>query len=350
MDHRTKNIRFILLAAIVITFFMMLPRIGIVAYLKLNPDHGLNEAVWLNTGTKFLYTFLIALVFLWININRFSVKPVNTYLRWQRLLVSIVLFLGLRYLFKLLGLPAEREAVSVKATVFLFNIGLVIEVVLCILVAEIYLLLISNQQQKLNNERLLKANAEATFEALKTQVNPHFLFNSLNTINAILDNDAKAAKKFVTNMSHVYRYLLNSTRKPVITLAEEMEFTMAYVSMLLQRHSGSLNVNVNIPDTRYGYFLPSVSVQILVENAVKHNIVSVRSPLTIDITVEADRLIVSNTLNEKKNTSGSTGTGLYNLNKRYLHLCNQEIEITKTDAAFIVAIPLLQSFAEMSHV
>lgn len=329
---------------------MMLPRIGIVAYLKVNPDHGSNETTWWNFGTKFLYTFFIALIFLWININRFTLKPINTWLRSHRLLLSVVLFLLMRYLFKLLGIPVEREGISLKATVFLFNISLIIEVVICILVAEIYLLLISNQQQKLNNERLLKANAEATFEALKTQVNPHFLFNSLNTINAMIDNDAKAAKKFVTNMSHVYRYLLNSTGKPVITLAEEMEFTMAYVNMLLQRHAGSLYVNTLIPDNLYGYFLPSVSVQVLVENAVKHNIVSGRSPLTIDITVEADRLVVSNTLNEKKNMSGSTGTGLYNLNKRYLHLCNQEIEIIKTDRAFIVSVPLLQSFAEMRNV
>ncbi len=103
---------------------------------------------------------------------------------------------------------------------------------------------------------LLKANAEATFEVLKNQVNPHFLFNSLNTINAMIDHDVSAAKKFVTNMSQVYRHILNSAGKPVTTLAEEMEFTTAYINMLLERHTNSLFIDTNIPDAYNMLLLP----------------------------------------------------------------------------------------------
>ena len=273
MNHFKNNKRILLLVALAIAVFMMLPRVVIMAYVKANPHLGINEITWLNFSIKFFYSFLIAWIFLWINVNRFAIKPLNTFKCTHRLLLNIVLLIVVKCIFKILGIPEEKEAVSLKATLFLFNISLITEAAFCIFAAEIYTLLISNQQEKLNNERLLKANAEATFEALKTQVNPHFLFNSLNTINAMIDNDAKATKSFVSNMSHVYRYLLSSTAKPMITLAEEMEFTTAYISILLERHSGNLFINNTIPHHFYSYLLPPVSIQLLVENAVKQGYV-----------------------------------------------------------------------------
>jgi len=344
-----SNTRILLLAALAIAAFMMLPRIVIVAYVKANPNPGIDEITWESLIMKFLYSFLIAWFFLWVNVNRFPVKLINTAKPTHRLLLNIVLLIAVKYVLKLLGIPGEREAVSLKATVFLFNISLIIEVVFCVFAAEIYRLLIKNQQERLSNERLLKANAEATFDALKAQVNPHFLFNSLNTINAMIDSDAKSAKKFVGNMSHVYRYLLSNTAKPAITLAEEMDFTNAYIRMLLERHSGSLMVDADIPKHYYSYLLPPVSVQLLVENAVKHNIVSIRSPLTISIKAEESRLIVSNIINVKKQIPGTTGTGLYNLNQRYRYLCNMEIEIIKADMRFTVSIPLLKTFEQTGN-
>lgn len=346
MSYLKKNRRVLLLVALAIAVFMMLPRMIIALYVKANPHLGIGETTWLNFSIKFIYSFLIAWFFLWINVNRFIRKPLNTFKRSHRILLNILLLIIVKYSLKLLGIPEEKEAVSLKATAFLFNISLIIEVAFSIFAAEIYTLLISNQQEKINNEKLLKANAEATFEALKTQLNPHFLFNSLNTINAMIDNDAKATKRFVSNMSNVYRYLLSSTAKPVITLTEEMEFTTAYISMLLERHTGNLFVNNTVPYHFYCYLLPPVSIQLLVENAIKHNVVSSRSPLTITIRVEEERLIVSNTINIKKQISGSTGTGLYNLNQRYLYLCNTEIGITKTEEDFSVSIPLLKTFEE----
>lgn len=335
--------------ALGIAVFMMLPRMVILVYLKVNPHLGISEITWSNFIAVFSYSFLIAWLFLWINVNKFTIRSLNTFKRTHRLLLNIVLLIVVKGILKLLGIPEQREAISLKATIFLFNISLITEVAFCIFAAEVYSLLINNQQEKLNNERLLKANAEATFEALKTQVNPHFLFNSLNTINAMIDKDAKSAKKFVTNMSHVYRHLLSSSAKPVTTLAEEMDFTNAYIDMLLERHSGSLIVNTDIPQHFYSYLLPSVSIQLLVENAVKHNVASIRSPLTINIKAEENRLVVSNAINRKRQISATTGMGLYNLSQRYLLLCDREIDITKTDGDFSVSIPLLKTFEETTN-
>ena len=193
---------------------------------------------------------------------------------------------------------------------------------------------------------LLKANAEATFEVLKNQVNPHFLFNSLNTINAMIDHDVSAAKKFVTNMSQVYRHILNSAGKPVTTLAEEMEFTTAYINMLLERHTNSLFIDTSIPDAYNTLLLPPVSLQILIENAVKHNVVSIGNPLRITISGKDGYLIVANKINERKLRSASTGTGLLNLNQRYQHLCGAKVEISNKNGVFSVAMPLLKLWAD----
>ena len=343
MSYFKKNERVILLVAFAIAVFMMLPRMIIALYVRANPNLGIGETTWLNFSIKFIYSFLIAWLFLWINVNRFVRKPLNTFKRTHRFLLNILLLIIVKYSLKILGIPEEKEAVSLKATAFLFNISLIIEVAFCIFAAEIYTLLISNQLEKINNEKLLKANAEATFEALKTQLNPHFLFNSLNTINAMIDNDAKATKRFVSNMSNVYRYLLSSTAKPVITLAEEMEFTTSYISMLLERHTGNLFVNNTVPDHFYSYLLPPVSIQLLVENAIKHNWLTQESPLRISVTCQDDFLTVSNNMQPRQVTEASTGLGLANLSERYRILDGEGVQIYKDEREFRVRIKILAS-------
>jgi LytS/YehU family sensor histidine kinase len=189
---------------------------------------------------------------------------------------------------------------------------------------------------------LQKANVEATFEVLKNQVNPHFLFNSLNTINAMIGNSNDAAKAFVNNMSQVYRHVLSSINKPVVTLEEEMEVATAYIKMLRERHGENLRVEVRSDGEMMTYLLPPMSLQILMENAVKHNVVSARQPLVIKIEAKDEAVSVWNTIQEKRVKPPSTGTGLFNLNERYWHLCKKEIDISRTDSKFKVSLPLLK--------
>jgi LytS/YehU family sensor histidine kinase len=143
-------------------------------------------------------------------------------------------------------------------------------------------------------------------------------------------------------MSQVYRHILNSTGRSVTTLAEEMEFTTAYINMLLERHSKSLIIETNVPNAYNALLLPPVSLQILIENAVKHNVVSSGNPLTVTITGKNGCITVANIINERKLRSASTGTGLVNLDQRYRHLCSGKIEISNKDGVFSVALPLLK--------
>jgi hypothetical protein len=343
--RRSEASGILLLSALAITIFMGIPRLVIISYLKAKSYPGTDNISWWDFAQKCLYCFGIAYLFLWLNVSRRKIITKVGILDMTRfpfrLAVNLVLYFIIRFISLKLNLYGSGTAVSEKVAGFMFNITLLLEISFCILIAEIYRLLVNNQQIRLKNEMLQKVNAETTFEVLKNQVNPHFLFNSLNTINAMIDKDGTAAKQFVTNMSQVYRHVLNSAGRPVVTLVEEMEFAMAYSNMLQERHSGSLKVNIHISDEYLAGLLPPMSVQILLENAIKHNVVSARMPLAVTIETGKGRLIVSNRLQEKKVKEPSTGTGLHNLNQRYNYLCNHGIDIDKADGLFVVSLPLL---------
>src|SRR5690606_36493183 len=173
------------------------------------------------------------------------------------------------------------------------------------------------------------ANLESGFEVLKSQVNPHFLFNSLNTINAMIGSTNDAARAFVGNMSDVYRYVLNNVNKSLVTLAEELEVVQSYAAMLRQRHGEALQLEIRIEEQVNSLLIPPMSLQVLLENAVKHNIVSARQPLLVVVEAMDNLLTVSNPMQEKRVKAPGTGLGLYNLNQRYQYLCQKEIEISR---------------------
>lgn len=220
---------------------------------------------------------------------------------------------------------------------------MVITVIMTILFAQIFRLLLYNYQMRLSNASLLKANAETKFEVLKNQVNPHFLFNSLNTINSLIVTDQQAAVNFVNNMSDVYRYVLKSHELNSISLHEELRFIEAYTSMLKGRYGDKIQININVQQQYEPYRLAPMALQILVENAVKHNIASHSKPLQISILVDTTgRLVVENNLQKRNDPKTSTGVGLQNLNQRCKYLSNHHLIIQQTQTSFSVTIPLMQ--------
>lgn len=351
--HNRKGAGLLLLSAAAITLFMAIPRLIIVVYLKARLYPGADSISWWDFAHKTVYGFLIATIFLWLNASRQKlITPVGKLdlSRFStRLLLNMLLLLFIRFVSLKWQLYGSGAALSQQVTSFLFSIHLVLEVSFCILAAEIYRLVTRNQQAQLKYEALERLNAENTFEVLKSKVNPHFLFNSLNTIDAMIDKDPAAAKAFVGNMSQVYRYVLNSGSRTVVTLAEELEFAMAYCKMLQERHGESLLLTANISKEYQHTLLPPASIQILLENAIKHNIVSVRNPLTVNIQTRNGRLLVTNPIQEKSKKDPSTGTGLHNLHQRYLHLCQQGIEIERSMGQFQVSLPLIQPGANGNY-
>lgn len=197
-------------------------------------------------------------------------------------------------------------------------------------------------QMGIANEKLMKENIRTRYEALKNQLDPHFLFNSLNTLNGLIGIDNEKAQEYVQNLSSVLRYTLHS--KSICTLSEELEFVDAYVQLLKIRFGESLTVNYAIDDELLKLYLMPVSLQLLVENAIKHNTISRKKPFSIQIeTTENETILVRNQVNPKlKKTTEDSGLGLANLEKRYSILFNKSITVRNEENNFTVEIPLMK--------
>ncbi|MEO5572327.1 MAG: two-component regulator propeller domain-containing protein [Bacteroidia bacterium] len=180
------------------------------------------------------------------------------------------------------------------------------------------------------------------FETLKSQVNPHFLFNTFNTLIYIIENDKNIAVEYVENLSVFFRNLINYRDKDLITLQEEINLSSSYFFLQQKRFGKSLVMNLDIPEETKKYFLPPLVVQILIENAIKHNAVSKENPLLISLSANADKLTIKNNLNPKRNPEASTGSGLQNIINRYKILTSENVEVIKTEKDFIVSIPLIK--------
>jgi sensor histidine kinase YesM len=202
------------------------------------------------------------------------------------------------------------------------------------------LIFISEKQQKmaLENERLQAENMKTRFLALRNQVDPHFLFNSLNTLNSLIKTDPAKAENYVQQLSYIFRYALQN--KEIITLSEELKFTKAYCWLMQIRYGDGLRFEYRV-DERYSHcpVIP-ISLQTLVENAIKHNVVSNRQPLTVSIFTTENSVCVSNPVQPKQESECGESIGLSNLAERYRLLWNSEINIRSANGQFTVEIPL----------
>lgn len=195
------------------------------------------------------------------------------------------------------------------------------------------------------SERLKKINLNSQYQFLKDQVKPHFLFNSLNTLASLISADPARAEQFVVEMSAVYRYLLTKKEKEFALLRDELDFLHSYVLMLKTRFAESLQVNIDVSQHYFDFLLPPFVLQLLVENAVKHNIVSREKPLYVSIASDAHHhLIVSNNIQRKPKPEPSEKTGLTNLITHYQLLkMDHRLLITDEEGVFKVVLPLIET-------
>lgn len=192
-------------------------------------------------------------------------------------------------------------------------------------------------------EQLKREMVQSQLETLKNQVNPHFLFNSLNTLVSIIPDDKDVAVEFVRKLSKVYRYILEIKDRELITLQEELDFLNSYIFLQKIRFGDNLVIKLNIPEHLMEHQVVPLSLQMLLENAMKHNIVSTEKPLHIDVSIGKDdqTIVVRNNLQLKQQVMDSTGTGLKNISHRYLFASGREVETIVSTSAFMVALPLI---------
>jgi sensor histidine kinase YesM len=194
----------------------------------------------------------------------------------------------------------------------------------------------------LETEQLRREQVESQLEGLKNQVNPHFLFNSLNTLTYLIPEDHEKAVQFVQKLSRVYRYILEMKDKKLVTLAEELKFLHAYVFLVKERFGENLQVELDVPEPAKSMQVVPLSLQILFENAIKHNVIAQGKPLNVAVRVEGGNLVVVNKLQPKAQVMPGTGTGLANVKNRYRYFTNDPVSISADDGVFEVRLPMLQ--------
>ncbi len=193
-------------------------------------------------------------------------------------------------------------------------------------------------------EQAKQVIVQAQLDALRNQAQPHFLFNSLNTLRDIIDQNSKEdARKFVDKLADVYRFILDSGNADLVTLDTELRFARAYIHIQSERFGENLILHWNIPETALNAMIVPMSLQLLLENAIKHNVVSKAKPLIIHVEVKDNYLVVRNTIQPKSTQLPSTGVGLKNIEKRYTLIAHSTIEIKNNGDQFIVSIPLLKA-------
>ncbi len=191
-------------------------------------------------------------------------------------------------------------------------------------------------------EQAKQVMVQAQLDALRNQAQPHFFFNTLNTLRDIIDQNSKEeAKEFVDKLSNVYRFILESGNANLISLRDELKFARAYIHIQSERFGDNLQLQWDIPDTVLDRMIVPMSVQLLLENAIKHNVVSRSKPLLIEVSIKEDHVVVENKIQAKSTQLPSTKLGLKNIEKRYALISNQSIDIKNDGHTFCVALPLV---------
>jgi len=198
------------------------------------------------------------------------------------------------------------------------------------------------QTTSLHAEQLKSITAQAELQLIKSQINPHFLFNNLNVLAALIMKDNKEANRFIEEFSKVYRYILSNHDKELVELKTELDFIKPYIFLLEKRFAEGLIIKVQIDDAYFNQLIIPASLQMLIENAIKHNVVSRNKPLLIDVHTNGNNtIVVSNNLQAKQTIENSTGIGLQNIIRRYQLVSNKHITIDNNNKQFTVSLPLL---------
>lgn len=260
----------------------------------------------------------------------------------QHLSIEIILILSYTLAFSYFLFILEKKYWNLPEVE---NLGLEIFVTILItlLVTAVHESIFFYRQWKYNfskSVKLEKDNLEAKYEFLRAQINPHFLFNSLNSLTTLVEEN-KPAVDYIQNLSALLRYMLKSGEKELVLVREEISIINSYISLQSMRFGSSLRIKVEVPESYYHYAVPPLALQMLLENCLKHNIVSREKPLVVEILAEKESITVSNNLQRKQDIS-STGQGLNNIRGRYRFFTTRNVEVTESNGFFKVNIPLLQ--------
>ncbi|GLR20024.1 sensor histidine kinase [Portibacter lacus] len=327
-------------------FVIGIPIISILAAINYFPHFDPGVSFWLVCfPVSFSYVFIYWLVFRYLVYwliqkfpNRSQIRK-RIYIELGVVIAGIIIIaniLNVIYTAIDVGLPPDGAK---DITMLLFSF------IVCAMIISVYegtRFYTKLLKAEIEKEKLEKENIHAILIGLQNQVNPHFLFNSLNTLAYLIPSTADAAQNFIKDFSKVYRYILETEREAIVPLDQELEFLKSYSYLLNERFGANFKLNLDIKDEDLSCYVPPISLQILVENAVQHNVVSQDHPLEVNIWTENGNMIyVQNVIKLKTHYEIGKKIGLANIRDRYKLVSNKNIQIDKSKRNFKVGLPLL---------
>ncbi|MDN5203706.1 histidine kinase [Fulvivirgaceae bacterium BMA10] len=304
-----------------------------------DPQYYLSELFW---------SFLISLI-LWQG-NGLIIKVLNNYVPWRqpaapRVLIQIgisaiftiwLTYFAVKYLYS--------DVYEAHFSSLVFRKNLFIFLIISLLYNAVYTgsyLFRKWRGSIIESEALKRQNIISQYESLKNQVNPHFLFNSINTMIGLIDENTELAKEYGHQFAEIYRQILVKGKEELITLKEELEIVEIQCRLFESRFGAGLIFNLEVPASYQEKKIPPLTLQMLIENAVKHNMISLTQPLTIKISTMDDALQVSNNIQRKNYGSETTQLGIENIKMRYKFLTNREVVVREDQETFSVVLPLI---------
>jgi sensor histidine kinase YesM len=293
---------------------------------------GIAFIIW--EGNRYLH-FSLRSYFDWINKPVQKIAVLVLSITFYTVPVSILLLVGWYKIFS--NGPVNWNIIT--------NSTLIIQVAVIFIthVYETVFLVKESESEMIRNEQLERARAEAELEALKNQIDPHFIFNSLNTLSYLIEDKPAKAKQFNDNLADVYRYILQNKARGLVLLREEIDFLQSYFLLLRIRFEGAVQLKLTITEEEMEqYLIPPISLQVLAENAIKHNEFSESTPLLFEIELVNEELVVHNGVRKKTLRKASSKIGLHNLQERYKLTTNKEIVVKEEEKDFTVRLPVLK--------
>ena len=307
----------------------------------------LNEYLLVNLGYTILYGLTLyyanALLFIYLDsifeVERFTKRRIIIGFLGSFLISVVVIFL-LRIIEDVIIEGESFDAFLQNETLANYLVTIIITFFVTLAFHAFYFYK-AYQENKVKEQKIIAGTASAQFESLKNQIDPHFLFNSLNVLSSLIEENPESAQKFTTSLSKVYRYVLEQKDKELVSVAEELKFAKTYMNLLKMRFENSITFEIpEVFDNEEAKVVP-LSLQLLLENCIKHNIVSEAKPLHVKISIENNQLVVTNNLQKKEVLLDRKGVGLQNIVNRYAILTKRTVLVEENEEEFKIFLPIL---------
>jgi hypothetical protein len=324
-----------IIASLVLSAFIIYPNI-----INLSRDFArhASRVESLEYAGFFIFRYAIFFILLWLLLT-VNIRRLTTRIFLQRFWKSVAITAGVYCIYLATSLAAGKHN-DCFSGVLLFQF--LVACIICSLTGHIYALYSEQRVKELEIERLQRENLQSRCKALTNQINPHFFFNSLNGLTALVRSDKKKQTlEYINKLSGVFRYILHSDKKGLVPLSEELDFLNSFRYLQEIRYADKLRFSINIPEKKKAMLLPMLSLLPVIENVVKHNMIDSENQMCVSVSVsEEDELVIANPVHNKLDKADKTGIGLTNLSDRFWLLTNKKIAVENKNGMFCVRLPL----------